>query len=67
MIVRKLLINQIPQVRVKHTYREANKCADRLANLGLYQYVDFIVHSIPPVELIPLVEADSLGSCCSRL
>ena len=63
----KLLIDQTPQVRVKHTYREANKCADRLANLGLFQYVDFLVHSDPSVELIPLIEADSLGSCCNRL
>ena len=63
----KLLISQISQVRVKHTYQEANKCADSLAYLGLYQSVDFIVHSIPLVELIPLVEADSLGSCCNRL
>ena len=31
----KFLISQFPQVRVKHIYREANKCADRLAKLGL--------------------------------
>ena len=63
----KLLIDQIPQVHVKHTYREAKKCADRLANLGLFQPVKFFVHSYPPVELIPLIEANSSGSCCNRL
>lgn len=63
----KLLISQIPQVHVKHTYRKANKCADRLANLGLLQTLDFIVHSSLPLDLIPLVEADSLGSFCNRL
>ena len=63
----KLLIDQIPQVRVKHTYREANKCADRLAKLGLFESMDFFVHSYPPVELIPLIEANSSGSCCNRL
>ena len=59
----KFLISHFSQVRVKHIYLEANKCANRLAKLGLSQAVDFIVHSAPPVELIPLVEADSLGSC----
>ncbi|KAK9993884.1 hypothetical protein SO802_023587 [Lithocarpus litseifolius] len=63
----KLLISHIPQVSVKHIYREANKCEDRLANLGLFQPFEFIVHSNPPLELIPLVEADSMGSCCNRL
>lgn len=51
-----LLISQIPQVRVKHIYREANKCVDRLAKLGLFQSLDFTVHSNPPLELISLVE-----------
>lgn len=63
----KLLIDQFPQVRVKHTFREANKCADRLAKLGLVQSLEFSVHSYPPVELIPLIEADSLGACYNRL
>lgn len=63
----KLLISQIPQVHVKHTYRKANKCADLLANLGLIQTLDFIVHSSLPLDLIPLVEVDSLGSFCNRL
>ncbi|KAL0004154.1 hypothetical protein SO802_011715 [Lithocarpus litseifolius] len=63
----KFLISQIPQVHVRHTYREANKCADRLANLGLSQSLDYIIHSNPPLELIPLFEADSLGSFCNRL
>ena len=62
-----LLIDQTPQVRIKHTYREANKCADRLANLGLFQSVNFLFHSDPPIELIPLIEADSQGACYNRL
>ena len=63
----KLLIDQFPQVHVKHTFWEANKCADRLAKLGLVQSLDFSVHSFPPLELIPLIEADSLGAYCNRL
>ena len=40
---------------------------DHLAKLGLVQSLDFSVHSYPPVELIPLIEVDSLGSCYNRL
>ena len=58
----KLLIDQFPQVCVEHTFREANKCADRLAKFGLAQSLVF-----PPLELIPLIEADSLGAYCNRL
>ena len=31
---RRRLAAQIPHLSIKHIYREANKCADRLANLG---------------------------------
>ena len=30
----KCLLSQIPQVRIKHIFREANKCANRLANFA---------------------------------
>ena len=30
----KALINQVPQVRMMHCFREANKCADTLARKG---------------------------------
>ncbi|KAL0007565.1 hypothetical protein SO802_009067 [Lithocarpus litseifolius] len=63
----KLLISQIPHVRIKHVFREANKCADRLANSGHAQVVEFIIHSAPPMDLVPFVEDDSKGVSCSRL
>ena len=63
----KLLISQIPQVRIKHIYQEANKCADRLANSGHSQVLNFIIHSAPPVELTSFVEADCNGVSCNRL
>ena len=31
------LISQIPHVRIKHYYREANRCADKLARMGANQ------------------------------
>ena len=39
----KLLIDQFPQVRVVHIFREANKCADHLAKFGLAQSVFFFL------------------------
>ena len=57
----KHLILQIPQVCIKHVYREANKCVDWLANSGHSQSVDFILHLFhlwawfPLLRLIVLV------------
>ena len=63
----KYLISQIPQVHINHVFREANKCVDRLANSSQSQVSEFIIHSIPPVELVTLVEADIHGVSCNRL
>ena len=62
----KQLILQIPQVRINHVYHEANKCANWLANSGHSQSLDFIIHFVPPVSLIPSVEADCHGTWCNR-
>ncbi|XP_065639085.1 uncharacterized protein LOC136071559 [Quercus suber] len=62
----RLLAAQIPQLSIKHIYREANKCADRLAKLGSCQDVDFISYSYPPVELLPLVVANCQGMVVNR-
>ena len=56
------LVAQIPHLSIKHIYCEANRCADRLANLGSCQSLDFISYSFPPVDLVPLVAAN-----CQRL
>ena len=63
----KYLISQIPQVRINHIFREANKCADRLANSGHAQDLEFIIHSAPPVDLVSFVEANYHGVSCNRL
>ena len=44
----KLLIDQFPQVRVEHIFREANKCADHLAKFGLAQSVFFFCAFLSP-------------------
>ena len=55
----KQLVAQIPQVRFNHVYREANKCADFPAKLGVSLDADFNVFSSPPVDLVNLWEADA--------
>ena len=61
------LIAMIPQTTVTHVFREANRSADWLANLGLNLDVDFILYSSPPVDLIPCLEADCRGLYSSRI
>ena len=63
----KLLISKIPLVRIKHIFREANICANCLANSGHSQALDFVILSAPPVELSSCVEADCIGVSCNRL
>lgn len=63
----KQLVAQISHVSIKHSYREGNRCADRLANLGLSQDMKFVIHYCPPVDLIPLVEADCRGMVVNKL
>ena len=60
------LVTLIPQTTIKHVFREANKSADRLANLGLNLDADFTLFSNPPVDLFSCLEADSRGLYCNR-
>ena len=61
------LAAQIPQLRIKHIYREANSCVDHLASLGNCQFLDFATYSCPLVDLIPFVAADCQGMYFNRL
>ena len=63
----KRLAAQIPQLSIKHIYREANRCADHLANVGSDQSLDFSFFFCPPVDLVPLVMADCQGLYFNRL
>ena len=62
----KLLMNQIPQTSISHVYREANKSADWLASFGLNLDSNFVLWNGLPVDLIPILEADSRGLYSSR-
>ena len=61
------LAAQIPQLSIKHIYCEANRCVDRLANLGSCQSLDFISYFCPLVDLVPLVMADCQGMFFNKL
>ena len=60
------LVNQIPQVSIRHVYREANRSADWLANFSLKLNSEFEFFTGPPVDLISVLEADSHGLYCNR-
>ena len=63
----KHMANRLHQVRFRHIFREANRCADFLASLGTLLENDFIIFTSPPVDLIPFLEADANGVYINRL
>uniref|UniRef100_A0A7N2RCG3 RNase H type-1 domain-containing protein n=1 Tax=Quercus lobata TaxID=97700 RepID=A0A7N2RCG3_QUELO len=60
------LVSKIPQVRINHCYREANRCADKLARKGANQSLNFILYENPPVDLCEVVEMDCTGVSFAR-
>lgn len=59
------LVSQFPQVSIRHVFKEANRSADQLANLGLNLDSDFILLSNPLLDLISCLEADCRGLVCN--
>ncbi|KAK2365828.1 heat shock 70 kDa protein [Trifolium repens] len=54
-------------VEMKHTYREANKCADGMANLGCTLRYDVIYFNSCPAQISELYHADMVGNSTPRL
>ena len=46
----KHLAAQLPHVSIKHSYREGNRCADRLASIALSQAMNFVIHYYSPMD-----------------
>ena len=44
----RLLISQVPQVKVSHCYQEINHCADGLTRLGSQQAFGILYYNSPP-------------------
>ena len=61
------LASRIPYLCIRHIYREANKCTDKLANIGLNQSLGFVIHSCLLVDLLGCFEADCQGLYSNRL
>ena len=62
----RLLLNQIPQVSIRHIYGEANRNADWLANFGLNLDSEFESFAGLLVDLILVLEVDSRGLYYNR-
>lgn len=60
------LIQRDWEVRLLHTLREGNACADRLAKADASQGLDFCLLQDPPLELVPLLLADAVGTSVLR-
>ena len=62
----RLLISRIPQVKVRHCYRESNSCADALARFGAKMCPDVMYFSSPPPWLFSTYVSDLYGLYHSR-
>ncbi|KAJ8437489.1 hypothetical protein Cgig2_007466 [Carnegiea gigantea] len=55
------------EVLLGHCYREANQVADRLANMGVELNYAIRLFTLPPVEVAPLMYADTIGTKFPRV
>ena len=49
------------QIQIKHCYRQANRCADMLAKMGVEQEIELLNHLSPPVDILQILQ---LGIGC---
>lgn len=54
-------------VKISHCYRESNKAADTLANIGVRLDVNLRLFSNPPSEIMTILYADNVGATWPRL
>ena len=62
----RLLFAMVPQVRVTHVFREANKCVDLLAKKGCSLWDDFVQFDSPPssdFEFVLSMDCNGLYVC----
>ena len=53
----------LPQVKVKHCFRETNQCTDILVRIGTTLQLDFIICDSSPIKLFYIFFFDSIGVC----
>jgi ribonuclease HI len=61
------LVNQAWEVKIAHSYREANSCADALANIGCSLHLNIVYFDECPSQIRHLIFADSRGITSPRL
>ncbi|KAM3711227.1 hypothetical protein ACJW31_01G091900 [Castanea mollissima] len=62
----RIFLNKIPQHRVQHCYREANRCADALAKMGADHSIDFVYFDKLPVCILNQIRQDALETLYCR-
>lgn len=60
------LLNLIPRQTIKHCFREAKHCVDKLARKGVGQQWDFIVFNDPPEDLTMLLYSNAIDTFFER-
>ena len=62
------ILSNFHQVKVGHTFREENRCADALSRRGCSLQEDFVVFDNPPsMEIESYVNSDANGLYYGRL
>ena len=61
------MISHIPQVCIKHCFRQANRCADSLARMSYCLDANFSTFDSSPMDLIDVVEDDLNGMLFNRV
>jgi ribonuclease HI len=51
---------------IHHCFREGNQCADYMAKLGATSNEEFVKHSSPPHDLLPLIRLDAMETVFPR-
>jgi len=63
----RLLLELIPHTKVKHVFREANKCVNALVRKGCHAHEEFVIFDGPPsVDVFDIVYADEIGESFCR-
>jgi hypothetical protein len=55
------------EVKISHVYRESNRCADALANIGCPLNHNILFYVDCPVEIRYIMSADVLGMTTPRM
>lgn len=63
----RLLMTCFSRIQVNHCYKEANRCADSLARMGISNNLDLTYFESPPVHIFSVFENDFNGLYFNRL